>query len=304
MMKLLYKKIGFTLSLREKVQFTVPPTFIMRSIIGSRLRAMCCVAHNVLCGECMFHGTCVYGLVFESIVPKDNEVLAGRDRISHPVILDIDSFSEDCIDSLTINLIFLGPAIPYLPYFYGALKSGGEAGLLKERIPYTLTGVFDQDGSLLINGDTIHTQTEPDVWVYDYEYCDTIHKDIMIQLNAPLRFKADGHYTHRFNPGQFMFCLHRRLQTLCSQYGGNDAKGEYAFSHSWGISARSLVWKDYTHYSARQKKGMRLGGVTGSFVVSGDFTAYEYACLKFAEIFHAGKNTNFGLGKLTLWEKS
>jgi CRISPR/Cas system endoribonuclease Cas6 (RAMP superfamily) len=49
---------------------------------------------------------------------------------------------------------------------------------------------------------------------------------------------------------------------------------------------------------------MRLGGVTGSLVLSGVFSAYEYALLGFAELFHAGKNTNFGLGKMTVREKN
>jgi CRISPR/Cas system endoribonuclease Cas6 (RAMP superfamily) len=63
------------------------------------------------------------------------------------------------------------------------------------------------------------------------------------------------------------------------------------------------MWREYTHYSARQKQPMRLGGVTGTMLLSGVFSPYEYALLRFGEIFHAGKNTNFGLGKFAIWEK-
>jgi CRISPR/Cas system endoribonuclease Cas6 (RAMP superfamily) len=48
---------------------------------------------------------------------------------------------------------------------------------------------------------------------------------------------------------------------------------------------------------------MKLGGVSGNFTLSGAFTGYERALLRFAELFHAGKNTNFGLGKIGVWEK-
>jgi hypothetical protein len=251
----------------------------------------------------MFHATCVYGLVFESIVPKDNAVVSGRDRISHPIIVETDKFTERAVDSLILTLIFLGPVIRYLPYFFYALKKGGEAGILKPRIPYVVSDVSGDGRSLLINQETIDTQFEPDSWEYDPASNGGLCKNLLVQLDAPLRFKINGHYADQFSAAEFALCLHRRMQTLCSQYGSNDSDGGYRFSEGWAIKENMLAWSDFTHYSARQNKVMQLGGVSGSMVLSGNFTSYEYASLKFAEIFHAGKNTNFGLGKLSIWVK-
>ena len=126
----------------------------------------------------------------------------------------------------------------------------------------------------------------------------------MLECASPLRFKARGHYTSAFTPEDFAFCLHRRTLTLCSQYGGiSTGTEDYRFSGGWELAGSGLAWRDLPHYSARQKEAMRLGGVSGSMVLSGTFSPYEYALLRFAEIFHAGKNTNFGLGRLILWEK-
>jgi hypothetical protein len=303
--KLSFKKLGFTLSFTEKVIFDIPPSFVLRSVIGRELRRLCCVSRDTACGECMFSQSCVYGFAFESIVPKDNQVLTGRNRISHPVIIETEKTDDAAADSLRFYLIFLGAAVKYLPYFYYALKNSGKAGILKGRFSFTVTQVRDGSHPLLVNEETLDTGFSPDVWEYEPSTGTAAGgpKSLMLRLRAPLRFKAGGRYTSGFSAEDFALCLHRRAQTLCSQYGVNDS-GEYRFSGGWDIAERDLVWRDYTHYSARQKRAIRLGGITGTMVLSGDFSPYEYAILRFAEIFHAGKNTNFGLGKIEIWEKT
>jgi hypothetical protein len=268
----------------------------------------------------MFSQSCAYGFAFESIIPKDNQVLKGRDRISHPVIIETEQFDGVTTDSLVFSLIFLGAALTYLPYFYTALKNGGKSGLLKERYRFIITDVRDGNRSLLLHEDALDVRFETGLWEYKPEYSESgdppeiggLRKNLMLRFMSPLRFKTSGRYTGVFGAADFALCLHRRAQTLCSQYGFNDfpASGTedggtsgYRFSRGWDITENSLVWRDYTHYSTRQRQPMRLGGLTGYLRLSGVFTPYEYALLRFAEIFHAGKNTNFGLGKIDMWEK-
>jgi hypothetical protein len=305
-MKLLYKKIYFDILFKTPVDFNNPPAFTFRSIIGYQLRKMCCVSHSPSCDACQFHASCVYGTAFESIVSKTNTIAAGRDRLSHPVIIDSDIMEVKQISQMRLGLIFMGPALQSLPYFYFALLKGGEAGVLKQRIPYNITDVRVGDISILINADKLDVEhIRPDCWEFNTE--DTLAaltKKIMIKLISPLRFKVQGRYTDRFSAADFALCLHRRARTLCTEYGSSDLDALSRWTHQgkWDIVGKSLVWKDWEHYSARQKKAMRLGGVLGNLVLQGEFSAYEYALLQFAEIFHAGKNTIFGLGKLELWE--
>ena len=306
-MLLLYKNIGFVISLDKKVQFNVPVPFIFRSIIGFQLRKMCCIARNNMCTACMFNATCIYGFTFESIAPKNNPALAGRDRISHPIIICSDCFAGASLNHLILNIIFLGAAIPYIPYFFYALKKGGEAGILKERVPYEVCDIIEFHGtkkgkSLKIDDQQINTQIDSDKWEYNVEKIGQTENKFSVILASPLRYKAKGLFAHEINETEFTQCLHRRAQTLCSQYGYNDYTGEYVYSGNWTVTERNLKWKNYQHYSARQRNEMLLGGLVGNFVLSGKFTYYEYGLLRFAELFHAGKNTNFGLGKMMVNE--
>jgi hypothetical protein len=272
---------------------------------------MCCIANDKSCFNCIYNKNCIYGSVFESIVSKDNQVLAGRDRIAHPIIIETAPFAKMSTSSLVLTIIFIGSSIASAPYFFQALKKGGESGVLRQRTPYTISDVIEYSPrgrrSLLVNADTLNTQIEPDIWEFDNYTSQSFNGQVMVQISSPLRFKVQGRYTSTFTASDFAFCLHRRTWTLCSQYGcinyteGADSAGtDYQFSRGWTIAEKALKWQEWDHYSARQKRSMQLGGVTGSMVLTGDFTAYEYALLDFAAIFHAGKNTNFGLGKLSL----
>ena len=306
-MHISFKRISFAISFGKKIRFNIPIPFIFRSIIGYQLRKMCCIASNNVCTNCMFNATCIFGFTFESIVPKNNPALAGRDRVSHPIIIDSDDFEGIELDSIILNLIFLGTAIPYIPYFYYALKKGGEAGLFKERIPYEVCDIIEFHGtekehSLKINEQLIDTQLKPEQWEYNIEKETELQNNFLITLVSPLRYKAQGHYARKIIEDEFVYCLHRRTQILCTQYGINDYSNVYKFTGNWTIMEQNTQWKDHLHYSARQKKEMLLGGLVGNFVLSGKFSFYEYSLLQFAELFHCGKNTNFGLGKIKVSE--
>ncbi|MDR2418530.1 MAG: CRISPR system precrRNA processing endoribonuclease RAMP protein Cas6 [Treponema sp.] len=189
------------------------------------------------------------------------------------------------------------------PIFFRQLNKEGKPAYSGRVFPYTIQAVFD--GERLINGDseTLDTRLSPDVWEYHVGGAETVvRKTLLITLKSPLRFRVNGHYTDCFSAVDFVHCLYRRMQTLCAQYGDASDAGAYQYTDAWDITEKNLLWRDLTHYSARQNYVMKLGGVSGSFTLSGAFTGYELALLSFAELFHAGKNTSFGLGKIGMWE--
>jgi hypothetical protein len=270
----------------------------------------------------MFHTSCVYGTVFESILPRTNETLPGRDRASHPFVLETRQApgAPTGASTLEVGLLLLGPGIPALPYLFEAIKRGGESGVLRERVPYRITDLREGETSILLEKDAIDLGRENAVW--EYRPCrpgggaetggdgereakgteEVKETKFLVQLLSPLRFKAGGRYTHDFDAGAFAACLHRRMQTLTTLYGSNDCPGDYRYSGAWTITANRLIWRDETHYSGRQKTALRLGGALGELEITGRFSPYERALLDFGALFHGGKNTNFGLGEMRVEE--
>jgi hypothetical protein len=312
-MRLFYKKVTFKLAFSGKARFPAPPAFVVRSVMGLQLRRICCIAHGAVCGSCMFSSACAYGFAFESIAPRDNEVLAGRNRVPHPVVIETEHFLPGVYEALNLALVFMGPAVKYLSSFYYALKKAGEAGVLRERVVFQIKDVVCGGASILLDRDTLDTGAEPDLWEADLSSDDLPEqRELLVHADSPLRLKIDGHYAKNPEAGDFAASLFRRVLTLCSQYGSGASGidggaginfGGYQFSDKWHIINNHLVWRDFEHYSARQRVSMQLGGLMGDMVLSGEFTSFERALLRFAGIFHAGKNTNFGLGRISVWEK-
>ena len=56
-----------------------------------------------------------------------------------------------------------------------------------------------------------------------------------------------------------------------------------------------LEWRDWARYSGRQQRRMKLGGVTGSYEISGDLAPFA-PFLRAGELIHLGKNATLGLG--------
>ena len=69
-------------------------------------------------------------------------------------------------------------------------------------------------------------------------------------------------------------------------------------------SEKNFSYKEDVHFSARQKKSMKMGGITGNFTMRGDFTQQDLKLLEFAKTFGLGKNTIFGLGNIDYWKKT
>lgn len=295
-----FQEYRFGLKFSQEILFTTNPVFLIRSVIGYNLRKICCLSHSSVCPECLYNKDCMYSWIFESIISKDNDVLQNRDRTSHPYILYSDEKIKPGVkySSFCFNMILLGKSIKYLPYIYASLVKAGEAGLDKSRTQFSIESVT-VEGSEIIRDSQIVPDKPEKIWSFKTQ--PDVDGEVLIQLLSPLRFKAEGKYTTDFSARDFFLCLYRRCSVLCRLYGESDQE-KYIFPQdNISITNKNLYWKDSKHYSARQKEQMKLGGVSGSFTLKGRFSEKELPLLEFAKIFGAGKNTNFGLGRLDYW---
>jgi len=273
MLNLPYTTLIIPITLAKEAKFSLPIPFIFRSIIGFNLRKLVCIAKDSKCKECIYKENCVYATAFD-------------EADIHPTIINAEPFFEYKIKNAKLIIILLGKFSKYANYYVQALKANEKYGVEKERIPYLI-----KNEELRINSGE---------WKFESEGCKIESHTFSINLQTPLRFKAQGKYNCNFSELDFILCLHRRCQKLCLLYGKNCFNEKYIFENKWKIIERNLKWQNIERWSSRQKQTMPLGGIVGNMVLSGEFSEYEIILFQFAELFYAGKNTNFGLGKISL----
>ncbi len=302
-MTLAYLPATFRLKFAAPAVADTPPLFVLRSMMGKELRSMCCVSHKSACPECMYNRTCAYSFLFETILPQDNSVVPGRNRASHPFAFTCSTQTPGRIlQDYEFTMTLFGKAQDYLPYIYAAFVRAGKNGLFRSRTPFMVTDLIAGGRNILIDGEHLDTKLSPQSLEINGTDRDRTG-EVLVELKSPLRFKAEGRYTTDFSARDFMGCLYRRAATLCQLYGSCDGEARYFPDESLAITERKLRWTDCTHYSARQKRTMELGGLTGTFKLAGCFSCADVGLLELARIANAGKNTNFGLGQLDFWAR-
>lgn len=323
-MTLSYLPVHFFIEFESPAKVDKPPLFVLRSVLGKELHSMSCLAHNSVCADCMYNHTCAYSFLFETILSQQNEVVPGRDRASHPFAFTQAAnvsgaghpvSPESALQKYDFTITFFGKAIEYLPYVYATFVRAGKNGLFKARTPFVVKSVFADDRNILLEEGRLDTSLSPKLIEFTDDGGEVKKGQVLVELKTPLRFKCGGKYTADFSAQDFMNCLYRRARTLCQLYGEagrgevftDDGESKSASNYTPGanltIIEKNLRWSENQHYSVRQKNAMKLGGVTGTFKLAGAFTPTEVGLLEFARIANAGKNTNFGLGKLDFWTK-
>lgn len=303
-MTLSYQQFDFTLKFQSPAKVDVNPLFILRSMLGKNLRSMCCISKQSTCPECMYNKTCAYAYIFETIMLQENSLLPGTNRASHPYSFSTKRVQrETTLTEYNFTITLFGKAIEYLPYIYAAFVRSGKDGLFRDRTEFEIVNVSIDGKSILISENQIDTSIPSKEWTFDFNNNDKTQAEILVELKSPLRFKTNGKYSLDFTASDFMKCLYRRAKTLCMLYGTLEDEFNYEPTEGMTIEGKNLRWLDFNHYSARQKRGMELGGAFGSFKLSGEFSNFELALFELNRIANAGKNTNFGLGQIDFWKR-
>ena len=303
-MLLRYQSYGFSLVFEEKIIATLNSISTFRGILGMNLKSMSCISANKNCADCLYSNICVYTTLFESFVSKDNKILQGRNTASHPYIILLGNNQSEPSKTISLSVILLGKYIEYFPYVYGAFVRAGQRGFGKNRIPFFVKDISVDEKSILINENKIKTDSAVKTWSTSSD--ENIKTgEIQIQLKTPLRYKAGNVYADKIEVAEFMKCLYRRAKTLCGFYGVLDENDEFLSEdhNRIEVSECNIKWRENERYSARQKSKMSLGGMIGDFTLKGHFTQRDLDLIEFACIFGAGKNTNFGLGRINVMKK-
>ena len=121
------------------------PGNTLRGAFGSTFKRLVCPTPRDCLGACTLKSTCPYGHIFEPSPPPGSERLSLNQDIPRPFVLRPPNGSGTIADHgtpLTFELILIGRAIDYLPYFLVTFRELEQQGIGLGRGRYELKRVM------------------------------------------------------------------------------------------------------------------------------------------------------------------
>ncbi|KPA14376.1 hypothetical protein MHK_005397 [Candidatus Magnetomorum sp. HK-1] len=286
-----------------------------RGVFGHALKNIVCTFTNRTCDQCLLVQQCVYVKIFEPRRLKIPAMATMKQMTSVPSPFVIEPpmtqqthYQKN--DSFDFDLLLFGKINENFPYFIYAFDQMGTIGVGKyidgQRGQFILNEVSCQDQIIYASKkerlhDIEHIEIlnlEPDL--------DLCHHTFLLKLTleTPLRFKIDRRLSTTLTFEQLVRAMLRRVSFLLTCYGSGNPNLDYKRIIQKALSIKTidnqLQWKNWSRYSARQDRKMDMGGLIGSITYEGELSEF-IPFIKFCSTVHLGKQTAFGLGKMS-WE--
>ena len=103
----------------------------LRGGFGSAFRRLVCVDLRWQCAECSLRYTCPYTKVFNPFIPPDAVQFTGNQNIPRPFVFKPPLTAQTRYapgEPLVFDLVVIGEAVDYLPYFIAAFRELGTTG--------------------------------------------------------------------------------------------------------------------------------------------------------------------------------
>lgn len=266
------------------------------------------------CLACNSGETCLYYRVFEpTITLPDGAALKNGSRL-HPFVIEPPLETKKFYkpgDTLEYGLILFGEFNAMLPHFIQISEEMGRIGLGKqlgrvqrgnfalEKVLHGERTIYPKDDGSLLREDvaeelSLNLSPPPEM---HSEKC-----FLRLKLETPLRFKQNGRLSDGLSFETLLRLILRRACSLFEAFGGGepdlDYRGLVAHARSIRTERLRISWVDWDRYSSRQQVRMQLGGLIGIAEYSGNLLNF-LPLLRFAERVHIGKQTSFGLGRIS-----
>jgi hypothetical protein len=274
----------------------------LRGAFGGALRASACMTKATVCDGCPLLATCPYGVVFEPRPPSMTHPLQNFSQIPRPYVIEPPEWGEiTCSpgETLAFHVVLAGRAVEQLPLILWAFQKAFQRRVGRGDGTAVLALVWHVggEGSKLIldgPGGSIAEHAAVVPAAADDGDAVTLHFD------SPLRLQTNGRRAtaSEFTPRKLLTTLIRRIALIHDFHGAGplplDFKALAAQADAIG-SEKNLKWRDWTRYSSRQQQKMDLGGVVGSWRLTGDLAPF-LPFLHLGQWLHVGKEAVFGLG--------
>lgn len=343
------QRLVVTLRATERVTLPWFSGSALRGGFGRAFRRLACaMGPRQPCPTCLLRQMCPYGYVFETGPGPDAEVLRSHQEVPRPYVMRPpgrdgrpvgsaewvvgDERRPVCFDegqTFRFELVLVGRAVEYYPYFVVSLRELGMGGLGAGRGRFVLEDVqcvrLAEEGRATLEG-TAHAG-EGRVAVRVYERDDGRMRGLPPALSGgqvvehvmrrvgdagdgvAVRFVTMTALKHggRMATSPVFHVLVRaalrRLSSLSYFHHGERLNVDYAGliqdAERVELVADETRWVTWTRWSSRQERSMDFSGLVGRAVYRGQVAAV-LPVLALAEWVHVGKHATFGLGAIRL----
>jgi len=318
-----YNRFRLDLEVIDEIHLPPYKGSTIRGGFGTQFRRIVCALRRESCEDCLLKERCVYAYVFETLAPADRNVLGRVKSAPHPFVIEPPEERKGIYlkdEVLSFNLVLVGRAVEYLPYFIYTFDELGKSGIGRGRGRYRLRSVANipfagKEGLVYEHETKTIKSVSPDLIdlseaVRSVEngpiHAAEDRQTVKLTFFTPTRIKYNGSLTKDLDFHILMRQLLRRLFLLWHFHCYRNAAGTRSedsyhrtlirLAEGVKVQNSSLRWHDWERYSHRQKGRMKLGGFVGDITYSGTIAPF-LPFLEAGSILHVGKGTSFGLGR-------
>ncbi len=273
----------------------------LRGVFGGALRAASCMTKQKTCDGCPLLATCPYAAIFETRPPAGVASLQDFSQVPKPYVIEPPQWGERDYatgETLAFHLVLAGQSLDQLPLVLWAFVRGFARGVGQGDGTAKLVRVVHvgEAETVVLEGLEDALREHPRT----LSPAPTMADSVTLHFDTPLRLQVDGRRAtaEEITPRRLLMALVRRVALISEFHGAGplaldfSALARQAESLS---SHKNLAWRDWTRYSSRQHQKMALGGLVGTWTLSGDLAPF-LPFLHLGQWLHVGKEATFGLG--------
>ena len=281
----------------------------LRGVFGAALRRVVCMTDLSECPDCGLWRTCPYPLVFETPPPPVKVGEKGLAVTPNPYVIEPPPWGAREYspgELLVFQMVLVGKALDQLALIILAWQRalgrgvgpGNGRAILHRVVLEEEVGemeIFSPEAGVIRDHATL-------VMVPPY----LKRPEISLHFLTPTRIQRHGSPLGpgRLTPRDVLVGLLRRVSQLVELHTLQSMQADYTAlaRRAEEIGAHGcLVWQDWTRRSTRQKQAMTLGGVVGTWTLTGPLESF-WVYLYLGQWLHLGKNATFGLGHYRIGE--
>ena len=306
----------FTLEARDGLHLPPYKGSTLRGGFGHTFKRVVCFQREVkTCEGCLLRENCPYAYIFDTSPPSDAQVLRTHSDVPLPFVIEPDTTDRRTTyqpgDTLNFDLVLVGKAINYLPYFIVVFRELGNRGLGRGRGKYSLhevgavqplSGVQERIYSAT-DEMVCHSQLEVSFQDIERRAEEMPGDKVTLRFLTPTRIKHEGRFISQPPFHVIVRNVLRRVSSLYYFHCGEQWEFDYrgTIERAKGIRSAELNtrWVDWERYSGRQNAKLKMGGFVGEAVYEGDLTEFR-PLLLLGQLVHIGKACVFGNGQYRL----